>query len=68
MVGSKVGGVLQIAWECESVIECSGASVVYREDFADLSFLCYHRSVRRNANMRIDAETGVVIHGGIRIC
>ena len=47
VVGSKVGGIADPPGG--SVMECSSASVVYREDFADMHFLCYHWSVQNAA-------------------
>ena len=43
------------------------ALAIYGEDSPDLSFLCYHGSVRRNVGMRRDIEIGMVIHRRMKI-
>ena len=39
---------------------------VYRIEYPDMYFLCYHKSVQRNKGMWGNAEIGVVIYGRIR--
>ena len=43
-------------------------STVYGTDYTNMSFLCYHGSVRRSKGMWGNIERGVVLHGGIRTC
>ena len=70
----EVAGVSQIVLEryilFRSVIDCSCSLAVYGEDSANISFLCYHESVRRNRGMWGmwgDTEIGMVICGRIRM-
>ena len=56
-------GELQMARE--SAIDCL---TVCGMDYTDISFLCYHGSVRKNKGMRGNTEIDVVIRRRIRTC
>ena len=49
----------------ESAIDFSAVCGI---DYTDMSFLCYHGSVRRNKGMWESTEIDVVIHEMIRKC
>jgi len=65
VVDLKVTGVLQIIREHDRLLIPLVACI---EDSSDISFVCYDESMERNADMRSNADIGVMTQRRLTMC